>query len=226
MKTIASVVATIITRVPFVEEGLAQGLINLSQLSRQIKPDIENVLDKPVQIGAIVMALKRLAPQIVAQSQHFNAILGQIQDITIKSNLVSYTFDKSSSTHHALDLLSQHKELFTSHFFTYTQGISETCVMADATFRILIEQIFSEQHKVLEVLDISSMTIRLPASNVQMPGVYYAILKLFAWNNINLTDMVSTANELTLLMEDRFIDSAFSLLKKHLRLIEQKAPKA
>jgi FixJ family two-component response regulator len=43
---------------------LAEGLINISSLARKIKPEIEDFLQKPVQNGAVVMALKRYTPRV------------------------------------------------------------------------------------------------------------------------------------------------------------------
>ena len=63
MKATHVIVEEIIKKSPFLEEALAEGIINLSSLSRQIKPEIDEELHKDVQIGAIVMALKRLSPK-------------------------------------------------------------------------------------------------------------------------------------------------------------------
>ena len=64
MKTIAQVVSTIISQKLFLAELLAEGLINISSLARKIKPQIEDFLQKPVQNGAVVMALKRYTPRV------------------------------------------------------------------------------------------------------------------------------------------------------------------
>lgn len=61
MITIPEVVAELVSKKPFLEEGLSRGLINLSALARELQPQIEKRLYKNVQTGAIVMALKRIA---------------------------------------------------------------------------------------------------------------------------------------------------------------------
>jgi hypothetical protein len=60
MLTINELLEQIILRTPFLEEGLSQGIINLSALSRKIRPQIEKQILKPVSASAILMALKRL----------------------------------------------------------------------------------------------------------------------------------------------------------------------
>lgn len=46
MKATHVVVEEIIKKSPFLEEALAEGIINLSSLSRQIKPEIDEQLHK------------------------------------------------------------------------------------------------------------------------------------------------------------------------------------
>ena len=54
MKTISSIVENYIKSKPFLQSALAQGIINLTSLSRNIKPEIEEQLGKDVRNGAIV----------------------------------------------------------------------------------------------------------------------------------------------------------------------------
>ena len=49
MKTISSVVESVIHRKPFLQSALAEGIINLTSLSRQIRPEIESYLGKEVR---------------------------------------------------------------------------------------------------------------------------------------------------------------------------------
>ena len=46
MKTISSVVESYIRRKPFLQTALSEGIINLTSLSRYIKPEVEEVLRK------------------------------------------------------------------------------------------------------------------------------------------------------------------------------------
>ena len=62
MKSISSVVENIIKEKPYLEEALAQVLINISSLARAIQPEIEAATKKEVREGAIIMAIKRIHP--------------------------------------------------------------------------------------------------------------------------------------------------------------------
>ena len=96
MKSISSVVENIIKEKPYLEEALAQDLINISSLARAIQPEIEAATKKEVREGAIIMAIKRIHP--ILQFELENKIKQTIKalgDITVRSNLVKYTFKNS-----------------------------------------------------------------------------------------------------------------------------------
>ena len=47
---------------------------------------------------------------------------------------------------------------------------------------------------------------------METPGVYYSILKQLAWEGINLVEVSSTYTELTLILHEKDINRAFSII--------------
>ena len=98
LKTISQAVTEYIKTKPFLSSALSDGIINLTSLSRQIKPEIEEILRKAVNHGAIVMALNRHSINLEFQNTHrIIKVLKKIGDITVRSNLVDYNFRVSDS---------------------------------------------------------------------------------------------------------------------------------
>ena len=71
-------------------------------------------------------------------------------------------------------------------------------------------ELFSEETLLFKMENLSSVTLRLPDFNV--PGAYYFLLKKIAWENINIFEIISTTNEITLVVKNEDIDRVFSLL--------------
>jgi len=93
MKTISAVVEHYIKKKPFLQSALSQGIINLTSLSRQIKPEISEALGKDVKDGAVVMALKRLSDDLEFRATHkIVKVLKNIGEITVRSNLTDTLF--------------------------------------------------------------------------------------------------------------------------------------
>lgn len=68
MLTIPNAVEEVIKKKPFLEGALVEGLINLSALARQLKPEIEKQVGKTVNDSAVIMALNRLVPRLELMS--------------------------------------------------------------------------------------------------------------------------------------------------------------
>ena len=94
MISISDALNEIIPNYPFIEEGLAKGIVNYSAFARIIKPAIEKRLYKNIKEGAIVMALKRISSKLVKPSA---LVAVNLSDITVRSNLSEFTFQNSQT---------------------------------------------------------------------------------------------------------------------------------
>lgn len=216
MITVSQVVDDLIKDSPFLEEGLEEGLINLSSLARQLKPKIEAKLYKDVQVGAIVMALKRLSISLAGQPKdvRLKNVLQNLGDITVRSGISEFTYSNSPTlTQNQAEVMQKASEIKNS-FLTITDGIYETSLFVSTNLTIYIEQIFNSENLKAKLTGLSSITIIIPEEATQIPGVYYSILKKLAWEGINIIEVISSFTELTIILEEKNVDKAFSALKK------------
>jgi aspartokinase len=215
MKTVAQITEALVKEKPFLVELLTEGLINLSSLSRMIQPEIETILKKPVQSGAIVMALKRLIPNLqLSQDTDLKNMLASIGDLILRSNLSDYSFKNSES------LMSCQIELMNiigsdnENFYTIVQGVHETSIVASSILQADIDRIFANERLIIKQNQLSSITLKLPQGNIMQPGLYYFILKELAWEGVNIVELISTSHEFTLLVNDKDINKTFLVIKK------------
>jgi hypothetical protein len=213
---IATVVETIIRESPFLEEGIVTGIVNLSALARRLRPQVESELQKEVSDAAVMMALKRLAPDIAARDVAIVKLLRQMRDLTVRSNLVEFTFRSSPTL-----LESQRKLLHaigkeTDAFLTYTQGVFEVTLIASAKLAARVEEVFHAETVLSRLANLSAIIIALPTRCVKVPGVHYMLLKQLAFHDLNVVEVVSTYSELTMVLAKDDVDRAFSILKRFL----------
>jgi len=129
MQSIREAIKQKVLHSPFLEAGLASGIINLSALARQIKPEIESRLIKNASDGALIMALKRLADDL-----HNDKLLNQdltpfFGDITIRSHINEFTFQKSKTIVARQIKLLQEMEHRPDTFITFTSGVLEITIL-------------------------------------------------------------------------------------------------
>ena len=214
MKTISAVVESYIRKKPFLQSALAQGIINLTSLSRIIKPEIEDELGKDVRNGAIVMALKRLSDDLEFRATHkIVKVLKNIGEITVRSNLSDYTFLSSETI-----LANQARLLEEVHnnqdiFYTSSRGVNEINIVVSNSMDAVVDKLFKNERRTQKAENLSSVTVKLPAENVSVPGIYYFIFQRLAWEGIVLYEVISTTNEFTIIVDDAQVDVAFKTIK-------------
>ena len=214
MKTISSVVENYIKNKPFLSTALSEGIINLTSLSRKIKPEIELVLKKQIRSGAIVMALKRISNSLEFVSTHkILKILKNIGDITVRSNLIDYSFKVSDSLLSCqAKFLSEidNPQLF---FYTSSRGVTESNIIISNEMKEKMEAYFKKEILIKKTDNLSSISIKLPVENISIPGIYYFIFQKMSWEGINIIEVISTSNEFTIVVDDQNVNDAFKIIK-------------
>jgi hypothetical protein len=215
MITVPEIVEDIIRKSPFIEEALADGLINVSSLARRIKPEITERLKKDVKESAIIMAINRMEPGAYEKIQtKLKNFLSSIGDTTVRSNLSEFTYQNASTLFakqaEILRLSSTQKE----KFCTFSQGVNESTIIVSNDLVEEVKKMMKAEKCISSVIDLSSITIRMPKENLQISGIYYYILKRLAWEGINVVELISTSHEFTVVVHDDDIDRAFSIMMK------------
>jgi len=214
LKTIASQVSEYVKTKPYLSSALSQGIINLTSLARQIQPDIEKSLKKPARSGAIVMALKRISDNEEFLSTHrIVNVLKNLGDITVRSALTDYCFKLTDTL-----LLAQAKFLTkikdrNDVFYTSSRGVGESNIVVSSNISYLVEEVFKEEICIDKLKNLSAITVKLPTENVKIPGIYYFIFQRLSWEGVNISEVISTSNEFTILMNEESVNIAFEVIK-------------
>lgn len=213
MSSIGKVTEEIINRSPFLRESLTENLINVSALARKIKPEIEDILKKPVKEGAVIMSIKRMSPgyyhRINLKIKNFMGTLG---DFLVRSDLEDFTFENSPTlTLRQADMMKSLNDT-QDPFYTFCHGVGESTIITSVSVTDQLKNIFKGEKLKSHTPDLASITIKLPTVNTEISGIYYYILKHLAWEGINIVEVVSTSNEFTVVVHSNDIDAAFSVL--------------
>ena len=207
MKTISSAVNEYIKSKPYLSSALADGIINLTSLARNIHADIESTMNKSVNQGAIIMALKRVSDDASFMlTKKIIRILKNLGDITVRSSLVDYGFLLSDSLLLTQANLLKEIEYKKDVFYTSSRGVAESNIVVSQNIVPLVDELFKNEICHTKLEDLSSITIKLPSDNVKIPGIYYFIFQRLSWEGVNITEVISTSNEFTILVDEDEVD--------------------
>ena len=213
MKTIQQVVESTIRKTPFIEEALNEKLINVSSLARVILPEVSATLKKDVKVGAVMMAINRLSPaNELRVRKNIKKLALDLGDVIVRSDLCDFTFKNTDSLLKEIAKILTKSSESADYFLTVSQGIFETNIVTSKNLRPFVEEIFDKETLINNILDLASITIKLPKGNQEQSGIYYFILKQLAWANIPLQEIISTTNEMTIVVKEEDINETFSIL--------------
>lgn len=214
MVTIPEAVAKIVRASPLLEEAMARGWLNLSAVARSLRSAVEAEVQKKIKDGAVTIALSRLAARRAARTRPTARFFRTPPDLMVRSHLFEVTYAKAAPAAERPRLLLDKAGGRTAPFLTITQGINETTIIAGRELRDRVLRAFKGSVRIALLDNLSALTVLLPPNSAAIPGIYSYILKALAWDAIPVIEVVSTSNEFTIILDDRNIDGAFSLVKK------------
>lgn len=213
MKTIQEAVEITIRKTPFIEEALNEKLINVSSLAREILPEVSKLLKKDIKVGAVMMAINRLSPaNELRVRKNIKRLALNLGDVIVRSDLCDFTFKNTTSLLKEIAKILSKSADSNDYFLTVSQGIFETNIVTSKNLQPFVEEIFKKETLINNVNDLASITLKLPKDNLDQSGIYYFILKQFAWANIAVQEVISTTHEMTIVVKERDVNETFAIL--------------
>ena len=213
MKTIQEAVESTIRKTPFIEEALNEKLINVSSLARIILSEVSETLKKDVKVGAVMMAINRLSPASELRiRKNIKRLSLNLGDVIVRSDLCDFTFKNTPTLLKEIAKVLTKSSENSDYFLTVSQGIFETNIVTSKNLKPFVDDIFDEETLTHSMQELASITIKLPKENLEQSGIYYFILKQLAWAAIPLQEIISTTNEMTIVVKETDINQTFAIL--------------
>jgi len=188
---------------PFINSHLSDGIINHSALARKIKQEIEQERGEQVSIESITIALNRAGKNI--SGQNLISPLEYIGDISVQTNLdiLIYEINDFNNLHQAAFDASKHS------CFVSTRGIWHAAIITTSEFanRKILKSTASIHER-----NHTAITVRLRPGNSVVPGIIAGILSILANRGVNLREVISTHNELTMITNPDNADKTITAL--------------
>lgn len=211
MINISQAVADVLQRDDIAGSAAQQGWLNLSSYARSIKPQIEDMLMKDVQEASIVTALSRL----VADAHQASVVpTNVIQRLAVHTNLAGITYERSERTSEKTREVYHRVSTDDKTFLTVTQGINEVTIIAESSVAQVFRKALAGAHKVYDKANLVGITVKFAPNNLEVPNLIFALTRRLAYKNINIIEVVSTATEMTYIVERQNVALALEQLQK------------
>lgn len=198
MLKISDAVRAIVLADPGLRTGMAQRLMNLTQVARHIQPSVEARTQKNVQVSAIAMSLSRLQSELPGLEGGPPLTLGR--RITVQRGLAVFTFPNTRRCQKGL-LPLQAAVRRTHGYVTISEGVREVTVIIEAAALPLVHEHVPERPSQLST-DVASLSVSLTKENLATPGVLYRLLQPLALQGVNVAEVTSTTTEFHIYIQE------------------------
>lgn len=211
MITVAQITENILLQDDVALAAARKGILNLSSYARSIQPQIRTALLKDVQEGSIIAALSRLVAGVDATPPEITDV---IQSLAVQSNLEGITYERSAEVTGKIREVYHQINVDDHTFLTVTQGINEITIVAESQVAQVFRNKLEGAHKIYDKANLVGITAKFKVGNLEIPNLIYTLTRRLAYKAVNIIEVVSTATELTYIIDRKDLEVALSQLQK------------
>jgi aspartokinase len=188
-----------------------KGWLNLSSYARAIQPEVQATLLKDVQEGSIVTALSRITASLPPQPKRQ---IDVIQSLAVHTNIEGITYERTTYVSALIRETYNQINADNNTFLTITQGINEVTILAETQFARLFREKLNESTIIYDKRNLVGITVKFAVGNLDVPNLIFALTRRLAYKSVNIIEVVSTATEMTYVIEKKDLATALEQLQK------------
>ncbi len=214
MLTVKDGIETRLNGSPYLRDALCKGLINMSSLARELQPQIARDLRKPVSVPAVLMALKRFSEELEGTGSSSDAV-DHLGNLSLRADLVQLTVANSDRLMQIIGEILLRSRHDRSSFFVFTRAAYETSLAISGGLQSVVEPWLANERVTRRRVDLSALSMQRlhQPARAGRSGVLHIPLQVLAWQGVEVLDVISTDNEVMLLVRDDDVDRAIATLR-------------
>jgi len=212
--TISQAVGDVLTRDNAVNQHLRMGIINYHALATRIKPTIDRITERDVNISTIVVIIKRFAdvrsklglpPKIPALKDAKMTLTSGVIDITITPKKANFM----NELKRLVELSAKLEEH--PHILPLVSSIK---IIADANDYGKLKTALRNQYTLKPRMNTAKLTIQLSEEVEKSPGIAAYITDLLYRNGISIVNLFLGYEEIILILDESDAPRTYSIIKE------------
>lgn len=210
---ISTIVQDIMENDDLVKSLASKGLLNYMAYARSIQKDVEEKAFKDIQLGSITAAVTRYVNELKPIDLPSEK---DIQQISLQTNLEGVTYERSEEVSKKIQSIYNEIKVDNKTYITITQGINEITIIAESSVIDIFRQKLKNYSTIYDISEIVGITVKFGLKYMSIPNLFYLLIRKLALRNINIVEIVSTATELTFIINKPNLQIALDQLHKGL----------
>jgi hypothetical protein len=200
----------------FLLESLKKGIINYSELARQLLPKIKEQ-NKKANISSIIISLQRLYEEIKNEKREnsFKEIL-ENSELIMKTNIVDLTLERTKEVTKIVSEISKEIKWDIGDVMFIIQGTSEITVILDKKNLKKFDRV---RGKIIEIKEnLAMLSLREPEDlssySKGVVGFLAFLTSALSDKNINIWEAATTYKQNIFIISEEDLPKAYEILKK------------
>ncbi len=212
MVTVSNVVQKLVDNKVFIQESIDRGIVSYAGLAKQLQPEVEEELERPVKRHAIEMALRRYSEQL--KKKHKTVSFDYSSDILMKTQICDISVLRSQPLINKLKNLYDVIDFERGNSLNIIQGSNEVSIVTNERYKDKFLNILKDEKVINTEENLVSLTLTFSKDFLYTPGVIFNATRNISWENINIYEIVSTNTELTFIIHKKDAMKAYKSLEK------------
>jgi len=201
MVTISHLVHKLVDEKVYLQEAIGKGIASYGSVAKRLKPEIEKELKKEVAHYAIVAALRRYAEKLNAQFKDIKFDASN-SEVNLKTNIMDITVQKTPG------LFDKLKKIY--DVINFSQGDILHIIYGRNTVSIVTNERYKNQicrflqfEKIVNIEEnLVALSFSIDKKLIRTPGVLFQIVRNFAWESINIIEIISIDLEMIFVVSE------------------------
>ena len=212
--TISGVVVDLLTRNHPIYQHIRMGLINYHALAARIKPTVDRITGRDVNVNTIVVIIKRFSDAQSKLGLPLTMSVLRNSKMTLSSGVVDLTITPKreafiTELKRLVELSAELNER--PHIFPLVSSIK---IIADANDYEKLKTALKSRYSLKPRLNAAKITIHLSEEAERSPGIAAYITDLLYRNGINIVDAFLGYEEIILILDESDGPRAYTILEE------------
>jgi len=201
MVTISHLVHKLVDEKVYLQEAIGKGIASYGSVAKRLKPEIEKELKKEVAHYAIVAALRRYAEKLDAQFKDIKFDADN-SEVNLKTNIMDITVQKTPCLFDKLKKIYDVIDFSQGDILHIIYGRNTVSIVTNERYRNQISR-FLQFEKILNIEEnLVALSFSIDKKLVKTPGVLFQIVRNFAWESINIMEIISIDLEMIFVVSE------------------------
>jgi aspartokinase len=213
MVTISHLVCKLVDEKVYMQEAIGKGIASYGSVAKRLKPEIEKELKKEVAHYAIVAALRRYAEKL---NMRFKDITfdANSSEVNLKTNIIDITVQKTPCLFDKLKKIYDVIQFEQGDILHIIYGRNTVNIVTNERYKNQITR-FLQFEKIVEVEEnLVALFFSIDKKLVKTPGVLFQMLRNFAWESINIREIISIDLEMIFVVRGEDAVSGYKALQR------------